>query len=220
MNYYTQYTVYLFALVLPVIGGVMQFKKLDRSARYFLYVASISFFGELLGLVSVLLFHSNKEIYNVIGISNFVMLCLYFNSSVTLFKKFNVGGILAGTGILIWTVSIIFFDQLSKTNTPYMFYEGAATLFMTIALLDQLLSGKVLVDFDLRESPHFWFVILLFFYWCITICQWVLYDYFADFVENQSWINITLWCASILGSIGFFLIFLQYPKLRWKNATG
>jgi len=185
----------------------------------FCYITGISFFGELIALTSVLYYHTNLAVYNVIGICNLVLICLYFNKAIPVFAEYQIGKVLSVASVIVWLLSVYSLDSMHNSDTPYMFFEGGLTLGMTGFSMEHLLVKKSRSGIRLRSSPHFWFAWILFAYWCISISQWLLYRYFEDLVQTHTWFSSMLLAVTVLVNLGFLMVFFWYPKMKHQDAS-
>jgi hypothetical protein len=70
----------------------------------------------------------------------------------------------------------------------------------------------------LSRYPHFWFISILAFFWCITFINWGLYDYFTQRLKEDSWkINFFLHVVNIITYSGIAFVFIFYPKMKETN---
>lgn len=218
MNYYLEFSIYLISLLLPFVWSIKRYPEMDQASRMFCYITGISVSGEIIGLAASLSYGTNIPVYNVIGICNLVLLCLYFNYAIPVFRKHRVGIVLAVISVIVWTLSLFLFDTMHKMNTPYMFFESALTLGMAGFSIEQLLVKKSKTWIRLRNSPHFWFAWILFAYWCITITQWLMYTRFKAITEAHTWFSLLLMTITVLVNIAFFFIFFRYPKMQRQDV--
>lgn len=219
MSYYLESALYLFTCLLAFLMGLKRLAILDRAFRIFVLITGITFIGELLALYSAIVFHNNLIIYNIMKLFIVILICLYFNAFISVFRKYRVGVILSALTGIVWTVSLIFEHSLSVINTAFMAYEGIITIGMSIFSMEYIISRRADKFFKLQNSPHFSLACILLAYWCFTIVQWVLYNYFSLGTRWFDFLELSLTIVSMLLNIGVAVIFFFYPKMKEQHAA-
>lgn len=157
-------------------------------------------------------YHTNIAEYNVYGLFEFLILCYYFNSVIDIFSKHKLGFYIAAIGIGFGVIDILLIQHLDVLNSYFLFVEGFCVIGMCLfAFFRLLLKNEELKSF---RYPHFWFISIILFYWCITYLSWGLYDILGErFHEYISMISLSIWMVNIVTYGGLGSVFLMYRKI-------
>jgi hypothetical protein len=195
-------------IAISVISGMVRYRRLDTSGRVVLILLTIIFFVEILAHIYAMKFRNNMQVYNVYSVIEFALMCLYFNYSVDVFQRRNIGYYLALIGIVFALVNYCLIQSINTFNSFYLFFEGFAIITMALVSFYRLLLYNE--DLKLYRYYHFWFTAVFLFFWSITYLTWGLYPMVKD-KSNQEKMYFFIWLANVIsyGSIG--IIFQLYP---------
>jgi len=205
------------SLLLACIVVMRHYRKLDQASRAFAILITIGCLTEIAAYFSAKRFHNNYPVYNIYGCIELLFLCLYFNYSIDVFRKKNIGiyigiaGFLAGIADLLWIEK----GSLYRGNSAFNFLENIVVISLCLFALARML---VQPGIRLTRQVHFQLTVLLVFFFSITFPYEYIYDYvvFIRRISHEaawfmSWsyhvINIVFYVAVIV-------VFLKYSKLQ------
>lgn len=218
MNYYIESLLNLTFFFLPILFGVRNLKALDKAAKIFLIFAVSSFLTELTAFFYAVYFKTNLSVYNVFNILNFTLVALYFKELIK-FKKSEVFfKSLIPINITIWLFTIFKIHSLNSINSAFLGYQGIVTISLSVYLMEYIVFKQSRTVFNLKTSPHFSIAFLLLVYWCFSIMQWILYQYFTNRTFGFQYLDLSLTIINMVINFCFALIFLKYPKMIKSNG--
>ncbi len=212
--FFYSYT-YTFLLFIVAVIALYRFKTLDLAGKIFSLLIVTTSITECASLYCSHYYHNNIAIYTVFSVVQMVLTCLYFNYSVDVFYKRNLGYHFAGISIVVGILNIIYLQSLNALNNYYLVFECLCIISMALFSFFRLL----LMHEQLRIKYyfHFWLPTCLVFFWSVTFFCWSLYGYFQHAGVKDIWIiEVVVTTTNILtySAIGF--LFLYYPKMKEK----
>lgn len=216
--YYFETGLYFATILLPVFYGLKRFKVIDKASRFILLLLITSFVGEVIALYSALVYKTNLAVYNIVQLLIAIILCFYFNYCIDNFKKHNIGIIIAFVSFIVWLITIAKIHTLSSINSSFLAYKGIIIITMSIISMENLISNGSHHLFKILNSSHFWFAWILLIYWCFSIVQWILYQYYTSAANGFQYLNLSLVIITMLVNIGYTLVFFFYPKMNDKHG--
>src|SRR3546814_7905475 len=86
-NYYLYLAITLIAAALPCWAGMLRFRLLDLPARIFFALMVTGLVTEILAFAVAKSRHNNMPVYNISGLVQVMLTCLYFNYAITAFRR-------------------------------------------------------------------------------------------------------------------------------------
>jgi len=204
--------IYHFVLAIAIFCGVKRYKFLDTGSRVITILLFLTLIFEILAVVSGHIYHTNALVYNIFDPIQFFFISLYFNRSVDVFKKNNIA-IYIGTVIAIVGLLNVIFRKRSEMDSTFLLIESFFTIaFALFSLYRQFLFYEQL---DVIYYPHFWFSVILLFFWSITFMQWGLYNIILLKYKNfwhHTWLFI--WSINIITYLSMAFVFIFYKKMH------
>ncbi|XZF13922.1 hypothetical protein ACTHGU_19230 [Chitinophagaceae bacterium MMS25-I14] len=152
-------------------------------------------------------------VYAIYSLFEFGMISAYFNYSIDIFRKKNAGLWIGAAGIIIGILNIIFLQPVYTLNSYFLFFEGIFIISMALFSFFRLLLMQD--ELKLHTYHHFWFAVILSFFWSITFLNWGMYDYFLQKMPSFNWIiNRSILVVNIITYLSFAFVFLYYPKMK------
>jgi hypothetical protein len=205
------------SLLLACIAAMRHYKRLDRAAKVFAILLAIGCLSEIAAYFSAKKFHNNYLVYNIYGCFELLVLCLYFNYSIDVFRKKNIGIYIGIAGFLAGIADMLWIEKASiyRNNVAFIFLEYIIVISLCLFALTRML---VQPGARLTGQLHFRLTVLLVFFFSLTFPYHYFYDYvvFIRRVSHEaawfmSWsyhvINIVFYVAVIV-------VFLKYSKLQ------
>ncbi len=160
-------------------------------------------------------YHNNLALYAIYSIIEFIMLCLYFNNVVDVFKKNNFAIFLGISGTILGILNLVFLQHLASLSSFFLLFEGVSVIGMSLFAF-----FRMLLKYDslrLYTYPHFWFISIILFFWNITFLTWGLYEYITQqLLPSALNINRILEVVGIITYCAMASVFLLYPKMTRK----
>jgi hypothetical protein len=213
MNYPADYYIYLISLIVSCFISLYRFQSLDAGSRVISILICCALINEGAAFLLAKKYHNNLPLYNIYCIVEYGVLCIYFNFSIDVFVRKNIGIYLAVAGIALGTLNLIFIQSLNTMNSYFLFFEGLMVIGMALFAFFRLL--LIQQPLQLYRSPHFWFLCILVFFWSITFLNWGLYDYlYIKFRNVAGSIDLAMMIIGIMTYGALSCVFLLYPKMK------
>lgn len=206
----------MFSLLFAFGSSIYNYKWLDDSAKIFCVYLGYTLIAECIATYSAIAFHNNLPVYAIYNLGEIVLMAMYFNYNIVLFKRYNVGFYIAGIGLLLGIPDVLFFEGVNSIDAYFMFFEGFCIIGMCLVAFFTLLMQPERID--LRKYPHFWIISIVLLYRSVTYIYWGLYDVFLVrlgddmFIIYRSILALNIICYSIIG-----VLYLLYPKMQKIN---
>lgn len=204
--------IYHLVLAFAIFYGVKRYKFLDAGSRAIITLLFLTLIFEILAVISGHIYRTNTFIYNIFDTIQFFFISLYFNRSVDVFKKNNVA-IYIGAVIAIVGLLNVIFRERSEMDSTFLLIESFFTIaFALFSLYRQFLFYEQL---DVIYYPHFWFSVILLFFWSTTFMHWGLYNIillkYKNF-WNHTWLII--WSTNVITYLSMAFVFIFYKKMH------
>jgi hypothetical protein len=193
------------SILIPLVTGIVNFKKFSRTLKAFFLFFIFSFFIEI--ITGYLNKHGKNNlwlinIYLVIEFSVFSYFTALFSKAAWLI---NLNYALVALFLLLWIFSTVFFYGLLRLNN-LCFTLASLILFIMSAFTLFRISTET--DANLFVDPIFWIVSSIFIYFSANLFIFCLSDLILDeksLIMHKAWIIHSFWniVANILFSIGF-----------------
>ena len=207
---------YLLMLLLATLSGIIRFKSMDIASRIISILIFLSFLTEIIAYYSARMFHTNIAVYTVFSLFEFLLTSLYFNYSIDIFYKNRIGVYIGLSGLLLGLLNIIFFQPINQIDSYFLFFEAITTIAMCFTFLARLM---MLHDqLKIHKYHHFWFVVIITFYWCSTFLNFSLHKYIVFDLKKNAWILDALnLVENIVTYLSIAIVFLLYPKMQRQD---
>lgn len=211
--YYIGICIVLLFTLLPFAVSVFRWKELDLPSRIFAILLGCVFTVECLATYTAIRYRNNIEVYNVAGWLQLVLVCLYFNYSISCFRKWHIGLYLAAASVVLGFLNTLYLEPVGEINTFSLTYQAILVVFLGIMLFTELLLQEGYVN--AYKSVHFWLVLILVLFNSLTLVNYSLYDYLAlELSERAYLLTVYIWFCGLLTNIGFTLVFIFYHRLK------
>lgn len=218
-SYYLFEIPLLICAALPVITGSIRLKALDTPFRYIYILVLVDFITELAAYFSAKIYHNNMVIYNVSNYVQIFLTALYFNYTITFFRKRNIGIYIGVFSVFVGLLNNIFFEAPTTYNSNFFLYQAIIVFLMSSFLYMQFMMSVTYLQ--PWRSPHFWFVIALLFFNTFNILTMALYPLILGTRNISAYINDAISICADLTNIGFALVFIFYSKNeseKWRKS--
>lgn len=191
--------------------SLFRYQSLDRASKIFCLFLGTSFAGECIALFCAYHYHNNIPVYAILNIIEMVLICLYFNYSITTFKKRHIGLAAGILSVIVGIINIVYFQSLYSINTLFLYYQGILIIAMSMVAMVQYLLNVEYMQF--QQTPHFWIPALMLVFWVISFLNWAFYDFLIAKLSASVWMinNLILFVCMIMNA-GYAIIFFFYPK--------
>ncbi len=208
--FYLKGAILLLVLSIAVVTGSLNYRSMDIGTKIFYYLTILGLVSESLAYYAAFRYTDNLPVYNISSIIELFLLCLYFNYTIAIFRKRNLGWIIAVFSLIAGIINNFFIQSLYGITTNFLFYQA----FVTITLSMISLSTFIKMD-DPRQAKkevHFWLPVILIFSWSFT---YLLFSLIAFYEKNvPAGVVLLLFLVSISTNMAIGLVFFFYPKLN------
>ena len=202
---------YLVVLSTAVITGFVRWIKLPFPERTICILLGVTAVNEFAAFFGSYYYHNSFPVYHLFSPVEIFLISLYFNQSVDLLRRHNIGIWVGAVSIVASVLNTLFLQKLTTINSNFLLLEG------TVVIIYGLLSlRQILLDED--RLPYafalFWFSLCFLVYWGSTFMGWGVYA-----ILNQektvlgSLFNKVLVTANFIFYAGIATIFLFFKKL-------
>jgi len=205
----------LFLSSVVILISIWKWKKLDIPGKL---VSIDQSFSSLIGLISYNYPVHNKVTFAILqgyNLIDFLLLCLFFNYSISRFRKKNIAICIAIAGFIIWIACIFFFRNIRWASSSRFesFHSLSAIILSLIAIY------FMLMDFEWRvlfRNPIFWFTVSILFIFSTTFIFTIMFEIIAR--DQALFWKIELY-TMVITCLDYLILgfaFLLYPK---KNSA-
>jgi hypothetical protein len=207
---------YRLMLVIALCSSIVRYKGMDTASRVLCFLLGISVITEIVAYYSAKKYHTNLAIYTIYTLVEFSLISMYFNYSIDFFYKHKLGIYIGAIGLLLGVANIIFLQPINQINSYFLFFESITIIAMCFTAFARL---TMLHDqLQLLKYHHFWFLIIITFFWCSTFLNSSLYKYIVFTLGKNGWILLTLnLIENIVTYCSFAIVFLLYPKMQQQD---
>jgi len=216
MTFVAQFYIVTFILIATFISGVFRLKSFDRPTKILLLLICIETINEIIAFFFAKEYNNNYPIYNIYSLVELFTVSLYFNFSIDVFRKWNIGVYIGIIGIIVGLLNLYYLQSIKTFNSYFMLFEAFCIIGMALfAFFRLLLKHEQLV---LLRYPHFWFITILLLFWSVTFLLWGCFKMLTDTLGRKIWIvDMGLWIVNLVTYTGIAVVFLLYPKMKKIN---
>jgi hypothetical protein len=176
-----------------------------------------TYVNEVLVALAAVKYHNNYPLHALYCLFEFATVSLYFNYSIDVFRKRNIGLKIGIVGVLVGICNIAFIEGLLKMNHYFLIYEGVFIIGMGMFSFLRMLGSEESTKIHL--DPHFWFTAIFVCFWVVSMTKWSLNDYLAIHYSYYSiLVSVGVIFFSMFLYLCFAVVFLLIPYLKKKNA--
>ncbi|MGN6568037.1 MAG: hypothetical protein ACTHJ0_08800 [Flavipsychrobacter sp.] len=215
MNYYFSVIMSLSLSALPVLVAAMRYKMLDKASRMIFYLLSLAFLTECFAAVVAFRYRNNLAVYNVSNLGQVFLITLYFNFCSSTLKRRNIGLLIGVLSVIVGVLNMLLFQPINTYNSNYFLYQTLIVLALGMYVYTQFLLNKTYLR--IQQSPHFWFILVLFFFYVFNFFTMSLYDYETKHLnEYKKLVDYLIVFLSAATNTAFTLVFVFYPRLNLR----
>ena len=201
-------------LALIAIVGVARWSRMNSAMRFFCAMLFAALLGEIVALYAARKHGNNLGVYNISDVAQFALLCLYFNETIAVFKRYRIGLWLAVLSVAFGFISIVSLPSFGETNQAFMLFVGIAAMSFSFALIIQIFRERLAVK--MTDRSEFWFSVALIVFWGSNLLIVPLLDSAtqagAPYVQAFS-----IWL--LLTAVLSYLIVLTFLALKPSQQT-
>lgn len=187
---------------------------MDRPSKMICILIWLVLLTEMAAWYAALKWKNNMPVYTIYGFLEIALICLYFNYSIRIFRKRNIGIYIAAVLIFMGILNTLFLQEIRTLNTNYIFLECISIVFLSLFSIYRLIiedNSKL----NLKNEVHFWIPCILLLEWCGNFLSWGLYDYFLNEMKESVYIlNYSLYVMNSIVYLAFGFVFFLYPKMK------
>jgi hypothetical protein len=208
--------VYLIVLAIVSAIGFAKWTRLCFAEKVVALQMLMTFVAETAAFFVDRLHGSSEVVYHFFSPIEFFMISLYFNSSVRILHKNNIGFYIGISGFLLAILNVAFFQNIKDINSHFLLFEGTATIIYCLLSFHQILLDEERLPYAFAQ---FWISTCLIIFWSTTFTGWGLYAIMSS--DNPVFLSIfakVLTAANFIFYLGIAVVFLNYKKLIPSGA--
>lgn len=203
----------IFSLALPVGIGTYRYRILDKGTKIFYALSILSLVTECLGNYMAVRYKNNLLVYNISSIVEVFLVSLYFNYTISSFRKRNLGWVIGFISVTIGIANNFFIQTVYSITHYFLFYQALITIILSFAYLSTFLNPDD--TREVKKEVHFWFPLVLIFSWSATYLLFTLISFYSVKLKTVApAVILALFLISILTNLSIAAIFFFYPKMR------
>lgn len=206
----TLYYVYLFVITVTFIIGLFRYRQLDEVSQIIVIFVASGLLSEIIAITIVAPYFKTKNptyhFYNVVELS---IITVYFLKTI---KKYTVSLslFLICVASVLGLVNCILLQPIETMNSNFITVECFLIIGMSFYALYKMLVND---DINLKGYVHFYFWIVLLYYFSATFCYWslikILYKSHSIFYDVAEYMQII---SNIVTYLGIGICIYRYPK--------
>jgi hypothetical protein len=200
-EFYTYWTMVLIAFIISIV----YFRRLDLPLKFISFLLGFDLISEMSAHYAAVQYHNNMAVYHVSVPVTALLISLYYNYAVPVFRQYRIGWLMAFAGILFSVYNTIMLQPLNTFNNNAFMYLACSTVGMALFTFVRIFmaadAGRAL-----WKDVHFLLSLVLMFYWSGTIVVWsVLGTIEQQYVPS---VFLLVWVVNMLTymSIGWIMI--------------
>lgn len=208
--------IYLLLLAGVSIIGIKRYSTLDTPAKIIIVLLILTSISETLAYFFSTSYKNNLFIYHIYNPIQLFILSVFYNFTISFFKRYNIGYIIGTIGLLVSIlISVLFQNPKTEFNTYFLVLESILVIGMTLSYFyDFLNTTHKNKQFT---TPYFWITCLLLIYWSFTFFRWSVGVAIPSIsMKNTMLINYMMYFINMVTYTGFGIVFLFYRKLLPK----
>ena len=200
-------------LLLVAIYAAWRFRQLNLPGKLVCLLIWNGFLTERIAMLTSYYYGTNMPAYTVATYTEYFIICLFFNYTLSGFAKKNIGIYLGIVGVLLGIGNTIYIQPLSSINSNFIFLSCLILICLTLYLTFRML---IAMDVVPSREVHFWFSIIMLFFYCSTLWIWAIYDYVFVAGSEADKQLVANWLMGV-GHIvypAYAILLYRYPKLK------
>lgn len=203
------YIVYLLALVLCVVAGAIERRRMDGAMRIFFVLIIVIVASEAGAFLAERYTGTNTELYNAADIVQSALIFWYFSASL---GRRALGAILVTFTLAFGLYNFFFVQQQALINNYFLLWNGAAVI--GLCLYQMVVLAQKRNSIKLQRNAHFLIAAALLFYWTMNMLNFQVFNlYAAGHVSYAVALNVAHQFSNIVTYLTFAGIFLYLSKL-------
>lgn len=209
MNVTTQFVIYFTVLLLALLSALRRFRQLDWPLKIMNCWLLCTVVNEALAALAGIYYRNNMPVYHFFSPLSLLLVSLYYNYTIPLFQKYNIGYIIGLTGLAAAILNTIFFQPLTSLDSNFMLFSGVCIITMALYSFYEMFTDET--GLPLMHNIHFWLSFLFLFYWCGTFLIWAFLQVLLILKEHEAIkpVYLALWFINLIKYTGIGIAFLR-----------
>jgi len=197
-------------MAFAAICGVLRLRSMDRGGKLILLLIVLGLLTEAVATWAGIYYRNNMPVYAVFNVVEVVLVSLFYDESLDLFRRRRAGRVIAALAVLLWIANLLWLQSIKVSNSNFMILGG-----VYIIVFSSLAAFRDQLDEPEQHRLHFWLNLVLLFYWGISLLTWFLYDDMVRFLGKGSrYPMLTIHIINWLTNLSFSAVFLFTPKTK------
>lgn len=208
---------YLLLLFLALYCYLRYFRRLTLSLKMLTFYLGATLLSECVAAWLSYRYHNNMPAYHVYSPVSLALVALYYNYSLSAFRKYRVGYYVAAAGIVAAVLNTIYLQHLMELDSYMVLFSGLCTIAMALYAMLHILGRN---DKPVKRNIHFWISFIFLIYWICTYLIWALLQVFVitDYPEALSAVFLGLWGINCITYAAFGMLPLLFiNEKRWHD---
>jgi len=210
----TKTIIYLLVISGAITSGLWYRKRQVKAMGFLTAFLIISFISELIAMFLSLMHGNNMIVYHVYAPVSLWLVGLYYQESITSFRKYKIGHLIGMMGLLVAILNVRFFQNLSAFNSNFILFFGLCIIGMCLYSFIYIINNE---ERKLTEIRLFWVSLIFLIFWCSTYLIFALVDILVLTAEPKGLtvVYTLLWLVNLLQYAGLgVLFFIPEPKIK------
>jgi hypothetical protein len=200
------------SVLLPIIAGLVRWRRIDKGYRPFFWLLVIGFFVELISFLSIRMAKDNTVIVNIYMLVEWTLLAWQFHIWGFLRQKKIFFYLLLGIVAMVWSIVDLALGHIHDFSPYFVFFYSFLIVLLGVNEINFMITHY---NRNLFRNPRFvicvgliiYFVYLIVYYWALEISK-----------RGRSEISISISITflqgyvNILANIIYAIAFLLFPK--------
>jgi hypothetical protein len=214
MDTTTLFFMYMTVILLSICASLANFKVWDKASKIIILLLGLTFLAEATAYVAAEKLRTNMFVYHIFAPIQLLVIGKYFDAAVFTNKK--IGQWIGLFGIAAAISNSLFLQPIEMLNSNFLLFEGLAVMGMSLYSFQPILSDARL---DIYKYVHFWFILILVFFWSMTYTIWALYAILElKKIFLIPFISLIILAVNIITYFGIGVVFLMFPKHELRSV--
>ncbi|HVU53755.1 MAG TPA: hypothetical protein VHD83_01815 [Puia sp.] len=208
------------SVLLPIIAGLVRWRRIDKSYRPLFWLLVIGFLVEIISFISIRLAKDNTVIVNIYGLLEWTFLAWQFHAWGFLRQRKLLFYALLGFAALVWFIVNIALGHIHDFSPYFIFFYSFLVVLLGVNEINFMITHH---NRNLFRNPRFvicvgliiYFVYMIVYYWALEISRLRRSE-----ISISISITFLLGYVNILTNIIYTIAFLLIPKPQKFTLQG
>ena len=198
------------SVLLPIIAGLIRFRRLDKGYQPFLLLLFIGFAVEIISFILMNQFNTGNAVpLNLYRLIEWTLLAWQFHTWGFMRQKKNIFYSLLGLGTAIWATEVLILGRINELGPYFLFFYSFIIVLLSVNEINFMITHY---NRNLFRNPKFLICIGFIIYFIYMIVDNWAYEMDKTGVSSIS-VTISFWFGYVnaLVNIMYAIAFLLVP---------